>query len=270
MPGFSRSTLALSLAASAAILAAAGDKNVDGDWKTVLPEPELLRLVDDSVKYLQDATKSTTELKTKAKPAENRAYVLLICAQAGMSSGGDLAKKAGALKDAASNLVAAIKKQDLASAKKQVETLAKFKTMKADSGPPAGEINLAEAVPIASLMKEVGETDKKLQDYKRLTAAAFTARGKPEEVATMSYKMAALTMAITAHVPEKNPDAKETDADKKKMTRELWLESTAECRDALLDMAAAAKAKKASDYKAAYGKMDTACTRCHDVFRKTE
>jgi hypothetical protein len=293
VPSYPRSALAISLTLLAAIYVSllasprqlgsfegesfsteyrpnAWERSVDADWKTVLPEAELIRLVEDSVKFLQDATRSTTALRTQAKPAENRAYVLLICAQAGLNGDGDLAKKSAVLKSVALNLAEAIKKQDLATAKKQVEVLAKFKSMKPDGKTEGGEIDLAKSVPIASLMKEVGETDKKLQDAKRLTAAAFTAKGKADEIATLSYKMAALTMAITAHVPEKDPDPKETDKDKQQMTRKLWLESTAESRDATLEMAAAAKAKKASDFKAAYSKMDSACTRCHDVFRKTE
>ena len=279
MSGFSRSALGFALAAMVALAVmllaaprdvAAADLNLQGDWKNVLPDPELLKIVDDSVKYLQDATKSTTELRTKAKPAENRAYVLLLCAQAGMSGDGDLAKKSGVLKDASITLAQAIKKQDLPAAKKQVETLAKFKSMKPDGEAKADAVDLAKAIPIENLMKEVTDTDKKLQEYKRLTAAAFTAQRKPEEIATASYKMAALTMAITAHVPENDPDPKEKDKEKQKMTKKLWLESTAEVRDATLEMASAAKAKKAADFKAAYAKMDSACTKCHDVFRKTE
>jgi hypothetical protein len=276
---FSRSAFGFALAAMVGLTvlllsapkdAAAADLNLEGDWKSVLPEPELIKIVDDSVKYLQDATKSTTELRTKAKPAENRAYVVLLCAQAGMSGEGDMARKSAILKDASITLAQAIKKQDLAAAKKQVETLAKFKTMKPDGDAKVEAVDLAKAIPIENLMKEVTETDKKLQEYKRLTAAAFTAQRKPDEIATASYKMAALTMAITAHVPENDPDPKEKDKEKQKMSKKLWLESTAEVREATLLMASAAKAKKAADFKSAYAKMDSACTKCHDVFRKTE
>lgn len=279
VPGLSRSAIGFSLAAMVVLTvvllsvprdAAAADLNLEGDWKSVLPEPELIKIVDDSVKYLQDATKSTTELRTRAKPAENRTYVLLLCAQAGMASEGDLAKKAAVLKDASLTLTQAIKKQDLPTAKKQVEMLAKFKSMKPDGDAKVETVDLAKSIPIENLMKEVTDTDKKLQEYKRLTAAAFTAQKKPDEIATASYKMAALSMAITAHVPESDPDPKEKDKEKQKMTKKLWLESTAEVRAATLEMASAAKAKKAADFKSAYARMDTACTKCHDVFRKTE
>jgi hypothetical protein len=276
---FSRSTLGFALAAVAAGMVgvfsipqdvAAADTNLDGDWKTVLPEPEMLRIVEDSVKYLQDATKSATEMRTKAKPAENRAYVLVICAQGGLNGDGDMPRKSAVLRDAALTLAQAIKKQDLPGAKKQVEMLAKFKSMKPDGDAKGDAIDLGKTIPIENLMKEVTETDKKLQEYKRLSASAFTAKGKPEEIATMSHKMATLTMAITAHVPEKDPDPKEKDKDKLKQTRKLWLESTAECREATLEMAAAAKAKKAKDFKDGYAKMDSACMKCHEAFRKTE
>jgi cytochrome c556 len=109
-------------------------------------------------------------------------------------------------------------------------------------------------------MEQVKATNKSLTDYRRMSAAAFGTKATTE-IALTSHKMAVLTMAIDAHAPPKDPDAA------KGQTRKAWLEATDAVRAATLDMAAAAKAKKPLDYKNALNKMDSACTKCHDVFR---
>lgn len=232
----------------------------DVDWKTMLPEADLVKVIGESVKFLQEATRSQTNFNTKAPLAENEAYVLVIYAEAGLKSGSDdLAGRSAALHKAASRLAEACKDKKLDEAKKQVAAIANFKSMK-----PDGEMKgapLAKSVPIKNLMKTVNETDKLMRNYRRLTAAQFNVKGKTDEMALNSLRMAALTGAITAHVPDK---------DDGKRTRKHWLETTAEVREATIEMANAAKAKKQDQFKTALGKMDSACIRCHDVFRETE
>ena len=72
-----------------------------------------------------------------------------------------------------------------------------------------------------------------------------------------SRKMAALSVAVVAH----NPGGKD---------EKVWSGSTDEVREASLEMAKAAKAKNATGWKEAVRRMDNACTKCHEVFRKEE
>jgi cytochrome c556 len=231
------------------------------DWKAFLPEAELTRVLAESVKVLQDATKSQTNFNTKAPLAENEAYVLIIYAEAGIQSGDEgLAKRSAALQQAAAKLAEACKDKKLDEAKKQVAAIANFKNLKpADDAKP---MSLGEGVPIKNLMKSVNESDKVIKTYRRLTATQFNVKAKNDEIILNSLRMAALTGAITAHAPAKDED--------KKKTRKHWLESTAEVREATIEMANAAKAKKPDAFKTALTKMDSACVKCHDVFRESE
>jgi hypothetical protein len=244
--------------------ALAADKNEEVDWKAVMPEAELTKLVADSVKNLQDATRSPTNWNSKGLKdsyAENEAYVLVIYAEAGLKTGNDeLAKRCQALHKTALKLAQACKDKNLDEAKKQVAVVDKFKTMK-----PEGEekpMPLAEAIPVKNLMMAVGKQEDALKAYRRLTPAQFNTATKPQELTSNSLRMAALTGGITAHVPAKDEDAKKT--------RKLWFETTAEVREATLEMASAAKAKKLTDFKTALNKMSDACVKCHDVYRKKD
>lgn len=244
--------------------AIADDK--DMDWSKILPEAELLKLVEESGKTLQDATKSASVFNLKAKAVENEAYVLMILAQGGLKSGNaDLAKKSAALHEAATALAAAAKKKNLDEAKKQTSLVAGFKTLKPGDAK-MDDVDMAKEIPVKNLMEEVQNLflrfDKPQKgSYKRLTAAEWNAKGKTEEVTTAAYKMAALTVAITAHVPDKDQDAA------KGQTRKVWLDTTEGCRVASLEMANAAKAKKQDDFKKAIDRLNSSCTKCHDAFR---
>ncbi len=249
-----------------ACLAVAALNGADGadlssvEWPKVLPQTELTKLVDESTKVLQEATRSSQNFNLKAKNAEGEAYVLVLYAQAGIKSGNsELARKSAVLRDAALAFAEAAKKKNFDNAKAQAETIAKFKNMKPEGDVKMDDVPLDKAIPIKSLMDQVNTANKEMIKYNRLTPAAFNAKGKAEEIALAAHKMAALTVAITAHVPEKDQDAKKT--------RKVWLESSEEVRQATLEMAAAAKVKKQADVKTAFRKMDAACTRCHDVYR---
>jgi hypothetical protein len=224
----------------------------------------LTRLVADSVKNLQDATKSATNWNSKGLKdsyAENEAYVLVLYAEAGMKSGSDeLAKRCQALQKTALKLAQACKDKNLDEAKKQVAVVDKFKTMK-----PEGDekpMPLAQAIPVKNLMMAVGKQEDALKAYRRLTPAQFAAASKPQELTSNSLRMTAMTGGITAHVPPKDEDAKKT--------RKIWFDTTAEVRDATVEMANAAKAKKLTDFKTALNKMSDACVKCHDVYRKKD
>jgi hypothetical protein len=244
--------------------ALAGGKSEDIDWKGAFPEAELTRLVADSVKSLQDATRSPTNWNSKGLKdsfAENEAYVLVLYAEAGIKSGNaDLANRATGLHHTALKLAQSCKDKNLDEAKKLVAVIDKFKTMKPEGD---GKVKgLAEAIPVKNLMIAVGKQEEALKAYRRLTPAQFNAATKPQELTSNSLRMTAMTCGITAHVPAKDEDAKKT--------KKLWLDTTAETREATLEMAAAAKAKKLPDFKTALNKMSDACVKCHDVYRKKD
>jgi len=240
--------------------AAGADAKTEVDWKAIFPEADITKLVAESVKVLQDATRSATNFSSKGLKdslAENEAYVLMIYAEAGMKSGDEaLAKKCSALHEAAAKLAQACKDKNLDEAKTHVAAIAGFKTMKGDDVKAK---SLNEAIPIKNLMKTVGKQEEAMKAYRRLSTAAFGARGKADEVHLNALRMAALTGAITAHAPAKDEDAKKT--------RKFWLESTAETREFTVELAAAAKAKKLDAVKANLTKMSDACIKCHDVYR---
>jgi len=170
----------------------------------------------------------------------------------------ELVKKATAVRQAAQALAAAIEAKNLDEVKKQVAFLSNLKKLPPE-GDAGADADLAATVPIKVLMKQVQENNKKLVEYKRLSSAKFAERGKAEEITSTAHRMAALSVAITAHAPEKDLP--------KDKTKKDWLAATEGVRKATLELAAAAKAKNQSGVKAAIGRMDNACTKCHDDFR---
>jgi cytochrome c556 len=73
--------------------------------------------------------------------------------------------------------------------------------------------------------------------------------------------MMALSVGILAHTPEKDPDAP------KGQTSKAWRETSEATQAAVIEVVAAARAKKADQFKKAYINMDKACTSCHEIYR---
>jgi hypothetical protein len=226
--------------------------------KMILSDPELAKLIEDSAKMLQSATKSQSEFNRLAKTVEAEGYNLVLIAQAAMGNP-SLADKAPGLRDAALSLAEAAKKKDYTEVKKQVTAVAGFKSM--SGGGKTSATPLAKAVPLKNLMASVRDTDTVLKGATRLTAAQWMQRGKAEEIAAHAMKMTTLTLGMLAHAPEKDPDPK------KGQTRQLWIESSEEVQGFTLEMAKAVRAKNPTEYKKVYMKMDAACTKCHDKYR---
>jgi len=225
-----------------------------------LPNLPYERLIEQSVKNLQQATQSPALLAQKNKQALGEAYFLALVAQAGINSSDEaFASRCLTLQERALALARAISKKDQATAKKILNDLHQF--AKLPPGKTGKQVNLAKEVPIERLMESVQATYEELNKARRLNTQQFSAKGKSEDIALAAYKLAALSLGITAHAPEKDPNPKE------KQTRALWLQSTEDVRKACLDMAAAAKSKKRPDFVSAFNRMDSACTRCHDVYR---
>jgi cytochrome c556 len=224
----------------------------------LLAGPDLMRALDASIKVMQSATRSASEFNQKAKALENEAYTFAILVQAGRDSD-ELAGKAAYLSDTALALAAAAKKKDFGEAKKQVAALSDFKNASKSDGQ--GEVHLGKAVPLANLMKVVGDVDQELKKATRLTPAAWNQKGKAEEITLHASRMLALSLAMVQHTPETDPNAN------KGQTSKLWKETSQETQAACLELLKAARAKNSAEFRKAYTAMDKACTRCHDVYR---
>jgi cytochrome c556 len=241
-------------------LAFAGADATDSikNWKELMPEAEFTKLVSESAKLLQEYTRSPGSFNQNGKKLQNEAYSLAIVAEvARQASDGENQLRAAALQQVALELAAAAKQKNLEEAKKLSAAVAAFKK----TAPPADAkaISLREAVPIHNLMEEVQALYKKMQEWQRMASTAYNQKVKPEEATLAGYRMAAYSVAITAHVPDKEQLKDKTEQD--------WLGPTEDMRKATLDIAAAAKAKKHADLKSAIRRMDSACTKCHDNFR---
>lgn len=230
------------------------------NWAELLPEPVFQKILEDSVKSLQQMTRSSSEFNRQAKAVGNEAYSLITFAEVlRRANDGDMAQKAILLAATARDLAAAAKKKNLEDAKKHVATLANLKKAKADGDlKPLGE-PLKELVPVHNLMEQVQVVNKEMIKYRRMKDADLKAKGKSDEVLRNAHRLSAYSVAITAHVPEKDfPKGK---------TKEDWFKATEEMRKATLEIATAAKAKNQSNLRTAINKMDAACTKCHDDFR---
>jgi cytochrome c556 len=263
---FGRTTIAFSslvVALAVVLLAASSGQGFDeakleiSNWKEILPDSEFTKLVEASSKVISDYAKSPSSLNLNAKKLENEAYGLIVYAEVVRRGEGDLAKRAAALQGLAVKLAAAAKGKNAEEAKELAKSIAGFKSLKPED--EAAALKLADAVPMHNLMENVQTINKEMTKYRRLTSAQFSAKGKPEEILQNAYRMAALSVAITAHVPTKDLPKGKTGAD--------WLKSTEDMRKATLDLAAAAKAKKFADVRTSINKMDSACTKCHEDFR---
>lgn len=228
------------------------------NWKDLMPEAEFGKLVAESTKLFQEYTRSPSSLNQNAKRLQNEAYSLAVISEVAYQAlDGESKLRAAGLQRTAIQLANAAKQKNLDEAKKLTAEVADFKK----STPPADakSMSLREAVPIHNLMEDVQTQYKKLQEWQRMASTAYNQKVKPEEATLAGYRMAAYSVAITAHVPEKDQLKEKKEQD--------WLGPTEDMRKATLDIAAAAKAKKHADLKSAIKRMDSACTKCHDNFR---
>jgi cytochrome c556 len=76
-----------------------------------------------------------------------------------------------------------------------------------------------------------------------------------------SYMKSAIKMAASMKIVGENPHEK-PGKDKK-----VWTDSSAIVMNAAKDMEAAAKGQKLADFKTAFLKLETGCTKCHDVYK---
>lgn len=241
-------TLALSVGTSA-------DTKLDiSNWKEILPEAAYTKLVDESIKNLTTYTASASQFNQSGKKIQAEATNLMVYAEIAKRAGNS---NAGGLRKVAAELLEAAKAKKGDEAKKLVATLAGYKKL---TGDAAGDFDLAKATSLKTIMDvSVKDVDRNLTQYKRLTPAAFAAKGKPEEVIAAMYKLAAMSVATTAHVPTTDIPAGKSAKD--------WLSAAEDMRKHSLAAAAAASAKKLPELKKAVNDLSAACAKCHEDFR---
>jgi len=101
--------------------------------------------------------------------------------------------------------------------------------------------------------------EKKIEVLADKPLAAKALGDESESLQQMGYAMAAIAEVSLAKPPEK-------DVGKKKVKD--WVKWSEDLRDASLQLAEAAKKKDAAALQKATDKANTACNRCHDVFRE--
>lgn len=111
---------------------------------------------------------------------------------------------------------------------------------------------------LVKLMEEVQVLLKPLQDAARYSKAKFEADAKHEELAKQATRMAELMKQTVKFAPEKDlPDK----------PKKEWHDTCEASAKYALELAEAARKKNYAGYRAAFKRMDAACTRCHEVFR---
>lgn len=242
---------AMTLAITATVSA---DSKLDiSNWKEILPEAAYTKLVDDSIKNLTSYTASASQFNQNGKRVQAEATNLIVYAEIAHRAG---QANATALRDAAVQLLEAAKAKKGDEAKKLTATIAGYKKL---TGGKAEDLDLHKTTSLKIIMDiGVKDIDRNLTQYKRLTAASFGAKGKAEEVQAAMYKLAALSVATTAHTPTEMPKGK---------TAKDWLTAAEDMRKASLTAAAAAKDKKLPELKKAVNDLSASCAKCHDDFR---
>jgi hypothetical protein len=246
--------LTLVCLAGLAVTAGAGaDTKLDiTNWKDILPEPAFTKLVEESTGKLTGYTSSAAQFATNAKKVQAEATNLIVYAEVAHRAGNP---KAAALREEATKLLEAAKAKKADVAKEISANLAKYKSLSGGSG---GDSDLTKSTSLKIIMDvTVKEIDRKLTQYKRITAATLAT--KQEEITRDMYKLAALSVAVNAHTPT-------TDLPKGKTGKD-WQASSDDMRKHALEAAAAAKAKKANETKTAVNNLAAACAKCHDDFR---
>jgi hypothetical protein len=100
--------------------------------------------------------------------------------------------------------------------------------------------------------------ERKLTELAKKPLGAKELGDESQALTEMGYSMAALACVAGSKPPEK---------DEGKKKKKDWVTWSDELREASLQLATAAKDKKAADLHKAATKADGACTKCHDVFR---
>jgi len=211
------------------------------------------KLIEDATTKLTGYTASPSLFAQNAKRVQAEATNLIVYAEVAHRAGD---ASAVGLREEATKLLEAAKAKKADVAKQSAANLAKYKSL--PSGGKGGDSDLAKSTTLKIIMDvTVKEIDRKLTQYKRITTASFP--GKQDEITRDMYKLAALSVATSAHAPT-------SDLPKGKSTKD-WLAAAEEMRKYALESATASKNKKVPELKMAVNNLAAACAKCHDDFR---
>lgn len=169
------------------------------------------------------------------------------------------------MREGIAKLAESFEKKDQAQAKKQVaEIVKKFQGKK-----PQLEMEDLMHLFVLRTRKGLGVgakagavmpdgIEKKVEELAEKAPPAKQLGDEAAGLEQMAYNMAAIAEVSRVLAPEK-------DTGKKKAKD--WIKWSEDMREASLALAEAAKKKDASGVKAAADKANTACSKCHDVFR---
>lgn len=256
MNSLRRVLLALTVVLTLALcMGVQADSKLDiSNWKEILPESMYGKLVEDSAKKLTSYTASASQFNQNGKRIQAEATNVIVYAEIAQRAG---QANAGAVRKVAEDLLEAAKAKKGDDCKALAAKLSDYKKL---TGSKSADLDLAKATSLGVIMDvSVKDVDRNLTQYKRLTSVSFGAKGKAEEIENAMYKLAALSVATTAHVPTADLPKGKTGKD--------WLDAAEDMRKHALAAASAAKGKKLTELKKAVNDLNAACAKCHEDFR---
>lgn len=163
------------------------------------------------------------------------------------------------LVDGVLKIADAMEKKDAAGAKKQAETIAKDTAM--DDLMHLFSLRTKKGLGVGAKPGAVSPDgiERKLTDLAKKPLDAKQMGDEAQAIKEMGYDMAALAAVCAAKSPDKD------DGKKKKKD---WVAWSDDLQRQSLQLADAAKNKKADELHKAARAADATCTKCHDVFRE--
>ncbi len=243
---------------------AAARPAADAVWKAVLPDADFAALVTSEAKLLQSHLEQGLNKQTTMR---SRISAMMIAgyAQSSMMAGGAKAQQLAELRDMAIKVCDAIEKANTDDAKKLAAGLSPTAT--GDGSAKTEPVDLNKYFILDELMHQFKperaggkDLEKRIKSYMQKRAPLTTADLK--DATTAAYQSAIIAQFTVGYAPK-------VDAGKKKKAD--WLAWTYEMGDTALAAAKAASAAKPDDkgVKAAFKKLDDACTKCHTVFKES-
>lgn len=235
----------------------------DGPWKALLPDSEFAKLVTLDSKLVQENLSKGLDEKRYANGARRSAMMIAGYAQSSMMARGSNAAQLAGLRDHALKLSKAIDERNLAEAKKLA---AEVSPTFAGAPGKAEPVDLNKPFDLGELMHQFKpersggkDLEKKIKTYMQ-KRAALTSEEVKDAVVT-AYQTAIIAQFTFGFGPK---------VDQGKKKKADWATWTTEMGDLALAAAKVSSTTKPDDkaVKAAFKKLDDACTRCHAVFKE--
>jgi hypothetical protein len=219
--------------------------------KAAPPKEELAKLVAQDAQAVRDTLAKKTRLdKRTARKAKAAALMVALYADA------------AGLPELRANALKVLKLVGEGKGKEAAELAGKLSLdAKGGAGDP---VAWEKQLPFEDVMHQFSGTglggfglEKELEEL-REGKDALTAE-QLERVTLLGYKLAQIARVADAYADER--------AEGGMKTKDNWLRLSVNFRKASLDLAQAARAKDQAATRTALDRLDTTCTKCHDVFR---